>query len=104
MSILIKGMEIPEKCEKCDLCFLIKGEHFCQFLYEPVNFEIEARKRSEYCPLIPVPPHGRLIEETAAIETAWMILTGLGYLKDENPHLEQTVREVFATAPAIEVE
>ena len=60
MSVYINGMEMPEKCEKCDLCFLIKGEHFCQFLYEPVNFEIEAGKRSEYCPLVSVPPHGRL--------------------------------------------
>ena len=46
---------------------------------------------------------GEKIEETDAIETAWMILRGLGYLKEENPQLEQTVREVFATAPAIEV-
>lgn len=45
----------------------------------------------------------RLIKETDAVETAWMILRGLGYLKEENPQLEQTVREVFATAPAIEV-
>ena len=44
------------------------------------------------------------IKETDAIETAWMILRGLGYLKEENPKLEQTVREVFATAPTIEVE
>lgn len=44
----------------------------------------------------------RLIEETDAVETAWMILRGLGYLKGENPQLEQTVREVFASAPAIE--
>lgn len=46
----------------------------------------------------------KYIEVSDAIETAWMILKGLGYLKEENPQLEQTVREVFATAPAIEVE
>jgi hypothetical protein len=44
------------------------------------------------------------IKDTDAIETTWMILRGLGYLKEENPKLEQTVRDVFATAPAIEVE
>lgn len=46
----------------------------------------------------------KYIEVSDAIETAWMILRGLGYLKEENPQLEQTVREVFATAPEIEVE
>ena len=53
---------------------------------------------------VPKVPHGRLIEEADAIKTVWMILNGLGYLKEENPQLEQTVREVFATAPAIEAE
>ena len=53
---------------------------------------------------VTVPPHGRLIAEDDAIKTAWMILRGLGYFKEENPQLEQTVREVFATAPTIEVE
>ena len=42
----------------------------------------------------------KYIEVSDAIETAWMILSGLGYLKEENPQLEQTVREVFATAPS----
>ena len=53
---------------------------------------------------IHVPPHGRLIVEDDAVETAWMILAGLGYRREENPQLEQTVREVYATAPTVEVE
>lgn len=53
---------------------------------------------------VSVPPHGRMIEEADAVETAWMILRGLGYRKEENSQLEQTVHEVFATAPTIEVE
>lgn len=61
-------------------------------------------ERMSSCPLIHVSPHSRLIEDVDAVETAWMILRGLGYLKEENTQLEQTVREVFATAPAIEVE
>ena len=58
----------------------------------------------EFAKVEEVPPHGRMIAEADAVETTWMILRGLGYLKEENPKLEQTVREVFATAPAIEVE
>jgi hypothetical protein len=53
---------------------------------------------------IPVPPHGRLIAEADAVETVWMILEGLGFRREENPKLEQTVREVYATTPTIEME
>ena len=102
MSILIKGMEMPKKCGECLLAKLSPtGESLiCNYMLSRVSWE----ERPFDCPLVPVPPHGRLIEEADAIETAWMILRGLGYLKEENPKLEQTVREVFATAPAIEVE
>ena len=84
MGVYIKGMEMPKNCLECPLvvCLSVESD----------------------CPLVPVPPHVRLIAEDDAIETAWMILRGLGYLKEENHKLEQTVREVFATAPAIEVE
>ena len=90
MSILIKGMEMPITCDDCFL---------------PLQYCPYAMKPNGECPLVPIPtPHGRLIAEADAVETAWMILRGLGYLKEENHKLEQTVREVFATAPAIEVE
>lgn len=62
MSVLIKGMTIPNTCEECNL------ESFC-------DKWIEARKmcgewklgakatiRHPECPLVPVPPHGRLID------------------------------------------
>ena len=99
MSILIKGMEMPKSCAKCKLF----GEYGCAFI-GAVGYALTEGRRSENCPLVPLPDHGDLIEEADAIETAWMILRGLGYFKEENPQLEQTVREVFATAPAIEVE
>ena len=41
----------------------------------------------------------KIITVDDAIETVWMILTGLGYPKEANPQLEQTVRDVFATVP-----
>ena len=103
MSILIKGMEMPKNCYLCPFCDYVSAR--CDAVkgtpYTPTSrYEV----RADWCPLVPVPPHGRLIEEADAIETAWMILRGLGYFKEENPQLEQTVREVFATAPAVGVE
>ena len=91
MGVYIKGMEMPKDCDIC-------------FMHDSCEYSMPIGKRLSECPLVPVPPHGRLIAEADAVETAWMILRGLGYLKEENPKLEQTVREVFATAPAIEVE
>lgn len=106
MSVYIKGMEMPSNCNDCPLnydsidCMVadiaLREKGGGDFLYE--------HERASKCPLIELPPHGGLIEEADAIETAWLILRGLGYFKEENPQLEQTVREVFATAPAIEVE
>lgn len=56
MSVLIKGMEMPISCEDCyisncpnDIGYTDKGR----------------RTRSFYCPLVSVPPHGRLIDADA---------------------------------------
>lgn len=43
----------------------------------------------------------RYIRLEDAIETAWMILDGLGYAKAENPQLAKTIEDVYATAPSI---
>ena len=45
MSILIKGMEMPKNCSECPLvvCLSVESD----------------------CPLVPVPPHGRLIDADA---------------------------------------
>lgn len=96
MGVYIKGMEMPTDCALMLKIFpdgRVGVPVHLNWCGTMVVNDAEA-----------VPAHGRLIEEADAIETAWMILRGLGYLKEENPQLEQTVREVFATAPAIEVE
>lgn len=50
MSILIKGMEMPKTCDDCFL---------------PLQYCPYAMKPDGSCPLIPVPPHGRLIDADA---------------------------------------
>ena len=98
-------MEIPISCERCPLLDWDLDYIKCKATDRHFSMaECWRSNRVPDCPLIEIPTHGRLIEEADAIETVWMILRGLGYLKEENLQLEQTVREVFATTPAIEVE
>ena len=61
MSILIKGMEMPTNCYVCPFCDYVSAR--CDAVkgtpYTPPNrYEVTA----EWCPLIELPPHGRLID------------------------------------------
>ena len=71
MSVLINGMEMPRSCEACGfmhsgyykgkhypcVCYAVKG----RMLIKPT----EADLRHGMCPLVEVPPHGRLIDADA---------------------------------------
>lgn len=63
MSVLVKGMSIPDNCESCRFATgfgfcLAKSDNFCGYTND--------RKRPEWCPLVEVPePHGRLIDADA---------------------------------------
>lgn len=74
MSILIKGMKMPESCEYCDLCtddgycMAMCGDSLWDFLPEKAIFFPNDWKY-EKCPLVEVPtPHGRLIDENNVID------------------------------------
>ena len=63
MSVLIKGMDMPTSCDDCEFCkHAISGYDWCSIpmvngrskpLDEPVI-------KPDWCPLVHVPPHGRL--------------------------------------------
>ncbi len=54
MSILIKGMEMPSGCTDCPVWAVLRCKS-----------EINLPTRPRDCPLVPVPAHGRLIDEAA---------------------------------------
>jgi hypothetical protein len=69
MGVYIKGMEMPKNCMLCPFCVEeadpANGE-MCMVtgkLMPPCN-----RERLDDCPLVPVPPHGRLIDADALAE------------------------------------
>ena len=66
MSVLIRGMEIPKSCANCEWSKLSKMDLgmscFCTLAKKIGSLEIAKNNRLDFCPLIPVPPHGRLID------------------------------------------
>lgn len=70
MSVLIKGMEMPESCSECDFCSGIvmpDDIYFCDcpVIHGGLNITqaIEDDVRHPDCPLAEVPtPHGRLFD------------------------------------------
>ena len=60
MSVLIRGMEMPTSCNAC--MFDVYG--LCL-----INKNIEGKDELTHsCPLVPVPPHGRLIDADALMK------------------------------------
>lgn len=70
MSVLIKGMEMPKSCSECACCgYYGKGDHVCDITGKDVVYELSLEKRRDDCPLVELPPHGRLIDADALITT-----------------------------------
>ena len=69
MSLLIKGMEMPKNCDSCR--FMVFEDTNCLpelFCGCPIVFRAHPQHeecRPDYCPLIELPPHGRLIDADA---------------------------------------
>lgn len=71
MSVYI-NMEMPKSCGKCP-CFHAENPMYCQAVKADKNKKIIApygKPRPEWCPLVAVPPHGRLGDLDAAVELA----------------------------------
>lgn len=59
MSVLIKGIEMPSGCAVCPF----RIGRFCPYIDGwKNNIEKHKTDRHPLCPLVPVPPHGRLID------------------------------------------
>lgn len=75
MSILIKGMEMPENCQNCRM----NGGLFCYAMPREFAGYTDDDQRPDWCPLVELPKkHGRLIDESIVLE---MIRKSMG-IKD----------------------
>lgn len=65
MSVYIKGMEMPKSCFECKLLDYT-DTYKCRVRFETLAKEHGINiSRPNWCPLVPVPPHGDLIERDA---------------------------------------
>ena len=68
MSVIVKGMEMPKNCRTCPMLFDGHNYRWCNITGESLGIEETDNGRDEYCPLIELPPHGRLIDADALKE------------------------------------
>lgn len=78
MSVLIKGMEMPDSCEKCPFLDYEQGFCFASGEKEKSGWYVSSlysgspefnTMRNPKCPLVEVPtPHGRLIDADALMD------------------------------------
>ena len=112
MDVVVKGMEMPESCP-CEL--LGTGyDLYCSFARGiPARVKeyyecCQNNKRPSWCPLVPVPPHGRLIDADA-LEKAiyeWMPKAQETWMESEIPPIEILAESVLLTIdeqPTVEV-
>lgn len=75
MSILLKGIEMPDCCMNCPLSVSVNFGLVCcptsTILPDSKLFDDDgnALEKPSWCPIIEVPPHGRLIDANATYDS-----------------------------------
>ena len=95
MSIIIKGMEMPANCFLCPLSVLSENRLYCELTSD----EVVRAKIDADCPLIELPPHGRLIDADATVKK---IVKRLGIISEKYlTVVESVIVEEIKNAPTI---
>lgn len=92
MSVLIKGVEMPHNCFLCNLSVLNGERLFCEITKE----EVLRTKIAIDCPLIEVPPHGRLIDADALQKD---IIQDMYYYEGVLPYIKASLTIIPAELP-----
>ena len=65
-GIYIPGMEMPTACYEC--CMYQADIYYCSAAGRDIDIPYSSEGRCSFCPLVPVPPHGDLIDYDFCIE------------------------------------
>ena len=104
MSVLIRGMEMPERCGICP-CFHAEWPMYCQAVKADKNKRIVApygMPRPQWCPLIELPAeHGRLIDADALKDTLDYYIREAGWSDEINEALTWVRDEFIDHEPTV---
>lgn len=70
MSLIIKGMDMPQSCWRCPLCLTVDPDTYrCMPTGQDFESTFDAIDHIVLsCPLAEIPPHGRLIDADELLE------------------------------------
>ena len=105
MGVYIKSMEMPETCRDCRLSTVIAFDKrpLCDALVQYMSYGEWEAKRLDNCPLVHVPPHGRLIDADALAGCLATLLQFPSNLVN-GQWIVNTIREQSTIIPAEEDE
>ena len=87
MGVYILNREMPTNCQECPC---LNSEHFyCQVVGLKLKDENHIKRRSDFCPLVEVKPHGRLIDADALPRYS----PDVGYLSIEQKLFNEAIDE-----------
>jgi hypothetical protein len=69
MSVLVKGMKMPNGCKECHFRLSTGLGDACALLRKNISATVERGGFHSDCPLIELPPHGRLIDADALLSS-----------------------------------
>ena len=101
MSILIEGMEMPQTCRDCRFCNGQADTDYGVCAWCDVDGKARDAYTRQDCPLVPVPPHGRLIDADALKKQGYFFPCAIG---TEYAIPLRAVREAPTIIPAEEGE
>jgi hypothetical protein len=104
MGVYIKDMEMPFTCLNCDFHKCAGGVgDFCS-LTKRRQFRFKNRPKD--CPLVPVPPHGRLgdLDELYAHLTEWYLTHRSGLYPTEAMYIRAMLAGIKDAPTVIEAE
>ena len=63
IGVYIKGMEMPATCQECEFAVPGVDSAYCERHEKTaMDFSVAENGRPNWCPLVEVPPNGRLID------------------------------------------
>ena len=63
--MLLIPMDMPKNCDECLFLYESRGYMECKLTEQVTDFRQATTERLQDCPLVEVPPHGRLIDADA---------------------------------------